>query len=222
MSYFEHKNYRKPKRTTPTLIQISHATKNAIIKHNFDPSEQSIAKLVAQFYLETGGGKYCWNYNLTNIKRNPKNGTFTMLNRVSEVINGHEVYFYPPHIQTCFAAYDDLTSGAYAWLNLLLISKRYTESRKMIFDDEKTPAQFAWQLGLDGFYTASKTHYSKLLQKLYDNKNLIVHAANAMRIDYLDIQVDELELKETIYKPLSDILKEIEEEYQQELDLIGG
>jgi hypothetical protein len=82
------------------------------------PSTKVLKLLLGQWALETGNGKYIHNYNFGNVKRR-KADTHWQFFRCSEIINGQEVFFDPPHPACSFAAYLDGTSGAVAFIETL-------------------------------------------------------------------------------------------------------
>jgi hypothetical protein len=82
------------------------------------PSTKILDLLMAQWALETGNGKSTHNYNFTNIKRNAGDPYFQYF-RCSEIIDGVEVFFDPPHPQCAFAAYKTPADGAAAYIRIL-------------------------------------------------------------------------------------------------------
>lgn len=169
MDYFEHANYRKSVRTTYQLEQASLAIREGFHSiTGFYPSNDSVAKLLAQSRLETGHFQSCWNHNWGNVKRHPDNGTFHMI-RCNEMINGVYEWFDPPHIQCCFAAYDSQEEGAIAWMKLIITGSRYVRAYQKLIDPESSSYDFCWMLGICGYYTADKHHYSSVAQNLYSS-----------------------------------------------------
>jgi hypothetical protein len=82
------------------------------------PSKKILKLLLGQWALETGNGKFVHNYNYGNIKAS-SGSPYVQHFRCSEIIDGKEVFFDPPHPQTAFAAYKTAEDGAVAFINTL-------------------------------------------------------------------------------------------------------
>jgi hypothetical protein len=111
-----------------------------------DLSQTGARTLAAQFMAETAGGKYCFNWNLGNVKAGPNDPHMYLHNvwecdtpggaaiqvqnsnglahiALPEEIKQHGwrcaeavVVFQPPHAQCRFRAYESLSVGAQLWL----------------------------------------------------------------------------------------------------------
>lgn len=123
--------------------------------YNEYPSNNSLALLYAQWALETGFGKSCWNYNYGNIKRSADED-YCMF-RCDEIINGKAVWFDPPSKVTWFRAYPNALAGAYDYIKFLSQRKRYEKAWQSVINGD--PADFAHQLKIAGYYTASESIY---------------------------------------------------------------
>ena len=128
--------------TTPTPRQVV----DMLLSNWSALTENGARTLTAQFMAETGGGKYCFNWNLGNVKAGA-NGPHMYLRNVWECdsqagaeaqvakanglariataaeIKAHgwkcpnvTVVFDPPHPQCRFRAYASLQDGAQRWL----------------------------------------------------------------------------------------------------------
>jgi len=85
-----------------------------------DPARETILCLLAQSALETGRWKYCWCWNLGNIRAWPGwSGAYCQQPRVSEIVNGREVFYYPPDPMTNFRAYGSLDEAAASYMRTL-------------------------------------------------------------------------------------------------------
>lgn len=115
---------------------------------------ESLCVLLAQWALETGHGKACWNYNLGNIKSFQKGGEWCFF-RCNEIIKGKVVWFEPDHPACCFVAYRTLNSGAEAYLDKL--HTRFAKAWPFVLAGD--PAQFTIQLKAQGYFTAYLEDY---------------------------------------------------------------
>jgi hypothetical protein len=142
--------------------------------YNSYPSMDSLSLLWAQWALETGRGKAIHCYNFGNIKKryaNPKYGITDdghnwCMFRCSEIINGKEIWFDPPHIQTHFRAYDSAIEGATDYIKFVSQRKRYQAAWQQVLAG--SPVGYAHELKKAGYYTASETLYTKGIVKLTD------------------------------------------------------
>lgn len=155
--------YVQPIKTIVTEHDIITAIKQSY--HSLFNSEISIytlAILCAQIFLECGRGKICFNYNLGNIKQT-KEHVWTMY-RCSEIINGKEKYFDPPHPQTHFNAYDSLPQAALEHLKFLNTDRyRLALNAANIGDLE----EYVIELKKAGYFTASLAKYLKPMLSIY-------------------------------------------------------
>ena len=123
------------------------------------PSAKILALLLGQWALESANGKAIHNYNLSNIKRNSGDQYYQYF-RCSEIIDGKEVFFDPPHAQCAFAAYKTPVEGAKAYLRIL-------KKRPNWWNGLLTGDVVAFNTGLSTapkFYTADPSLYLKVLQ----------------------------------------------------------
>ncbi len=81
------------------------------------PSRAILGLMMGQWALETGNGKSVHNYNFGNKKAS--GGDDYQFFRCSEVVNGVEVFYDPPHPTCKFAAYPNAEAGAVAHIQLL-------------------------------------------------------------------------------------------------------
>lgn len=130
------------------------------------PSVDSLALLWAQWALESGRGKFCHLYNFGNIKKQykPDDGHDWCMFRCSEILNGKEYWFNPPHIQTHFRAYQNSTDGAYDYITFLSKRKRYLLSWEQVKKGDASA--FVHELKKAGYFTADEERYKKAVVKL--------------------------------------------------------
>lgn len=135
-----------------------------------EPSRDSILVLLAQWGIETGDGRACWNFNLGNVKRVPGE-PWTWLQNVWEMIGGKKQVFQPPHPQTHFRAFRSLDDGAAAYLAFL--HSRFAKSWPAVTDGD--PAGFAHLLKLQRYYTADEQQYARAMRARFDAFSRTVH-----------------------------------------------
>jgi hypothetical protein len=82
------------------------------------PTVSTLGFLIAQTALETGNWNSLWNYNFGNAKAT-KSDPYVQFFRCSEVINGKEVFFDPPHPTCKFVAHKDAADGAAHYVRVL-------------------------------------------------------------------------------------------------------
>lgn len=123
-----------PTRTRTSIPVLFSALREAWIDELGEvPSSESLLVLLAQWGIETGDGKSCWNFNLGNVKR-IQGQPWTWLSNVPEILSHvpadatrHVVlgagkfkcYFDPPNAQTHFRAFATLEEGAPAFVRFL-------------------------------------------------------------------------------------------------------
>jgi hypothetical protein len=120
------------------------------------PKKESLAVLSAQVCIETGL-KFCWLNNLGNIKRYGEHDWQAY--RCSEIINGKEEWFDPPHKMTQFCAYLSPSQGAKEYIEFVSKRKRYQKAWQSVLAGD--PKAYAINLHDAGYYTASVALYSK-------------------------------------------------------------
>jgi hypothetical protein len=155
----------------PQIINISEkeavqALYNAFIKkYKCKPSNNALAILYAKTALETGRFKKgFYNYNFGNIKKQ-KDQKWTMF-KCSEIINGKEIWFEPPHFQTHFSAYESLKEGALAYINFVSGKQRYFNAWKALLNGN--PENYVHELKVAGYFTASEDLYLKAVLSLFN------------------------------------------------------
>lgn len=128
------------------------------------PTEKTTALIWAQWALETGRGKSCFNFNLCNIKEFNSSKPLHMLHGVWEIIDGKKVVFEPPNPQTWFRAYETLEEGMLDYLHTL--KKRFFKSiDSLILGDA---IGFALSLKQQNYFTASVSIYQANLSSLQE------------------------------------------------------
>jgi hypothetical protein len=127
------------------------------------PADQQVAVLMAQSALETGRWKSCWNYNLGNIKGGGKWKGDTCQFRCNEVLGGVVQWFDPPHPQTTFRAYPNLTDAAadYLWL----LRRRFSVAWEPVLRGD--PVAFSQALKAQRYYTAPEPPYTRAVKSLF-------------------------------------------------------
>lgn len=148
----------KDKITTLTEEEAAYALNEAWNNlYGYYPHVDSLSILWAQSALETGRWKIIHCYNFGNIKKTE--GHDYCMFRCSEVLNGKNIYFDPPHTQTHFNAYEDATAGATEYLEFISKRPRY----KSAWDQVKlgNPNKYCAELRLAGYFTADLISYTK-------------------------------------------------------------
>lgn len=130
-----------------------------------DPSDYTLACLVGQSGLETGNWHAIHCYNFGNIKPGSHwQGDYTMF-RCNELIDGELKWFDPPDPQTWFRAYETAAEGAYDYLAFLALASHPDRPNKYalawLAAKSGNPTQFAHELHVAGYYTASERLYIK-------------------------------------------------------------
>lgn len=141
--YTDNPNEVATTRTTPTAREVVHMLLAAWPELN----EQGARTLTAQFMGETGDGKYCFNWNLGNVKASASQKHMYLANvwecasadtapsmvekagGLAHIADDAEakkhgwacpsviVVFQPPHAQCRFRAYGSLQEGAARWVD---------------------------------------------------------------------------------------------------------
>lgn len=144
-------------RTTFSTQDYADAVRSA------DPSlaREQAGVLWAQYALETGRGKACWNSNIGNVKVTPAQVAagidYFMLPDTSEYIGGRLVIFQPPHEQTWFRHFGSL-GEAMAHHIVFLRDRRYKPAWPAVLSGD--PETFARTLKQLGYYTGSADIYA--------------------------------------------------------------
>lgn len=128
-----------------------------------DPSltREQAGVLWAQYALETGRGKACWNANIGNVKATPAQVAagvdYFMLPNTWEILHGRRVVFQPPDPQTWFRHFTTL-GEAMAHHIVFLRDRRYKPAWPAVLSGD--PETFARELKRLGYYTASADVYA--------------------------------------------------------------
>lgn len=135
------------------------------------PDKKQIGVIFAQWSIETGQGKFCWNNNIGNVKyipsKNPENDNveYMMLKNTWEIIKGQKVVFQPPSPQTWFRAFDTLADGVTFHVNFLRGNK-YAKVWTAV--EAGDPDTFAHLLKEAKYYTAPEILYVKNMHIYFD------------------------------------------------------
>lgn len=148
------------------------------------PNNKQLAILLSQCVLETGHFKSCKNFNFGNVKASTKYDGYIQFFKASEIINGKEIHFYPPHPQTRFRAFLSANDGAFDYL-LFLQDKRYANAVTHLKNGDV--ARYTTALSAAGYFTASLSLYLKTMQSLY---NKLMEVTPEYLSDYLSKNLD--------------------------------
>lgn len=150
------------------LTPLSEAEATFYLKEAFKivvghyPTIDVLALVWAHSALEVGRWRYIHNNNWGNIKK-IKGQKYTSY-RCSEILNGKEIWFDPPHVQTLFAAWDTPLEGAIAYLTFLKNRKRYQKAWAQLIIGNA--AEYSHELKVAGYYTANEARYTAIVVKL--------------------------------------------------------
>ncbi len=159
--------YVPAKRTKDDLRKVLESIRRAWS----EGSRESCLVLLAQWGIETGDGRACWNHNLGNVKRY-LGQSWTMLHNVWEILNGRRVVFQPPHAQTHFAAFDSLDQGAVSFLKK--IRTRFAAAWPAVLSG--SPGEFARELKRLRYYTADVKAYTYAIEARYRQFDALTRA----------------------------------------------
>jgi flagellum-specific peptidoglycan hydrolase FlgJ len=156
-------NVKEAKKTPISTVEFVESARR-IIPNVFGSEfpNEAIALFWAQWALETGKGKHCYNYNLGNIKQFDRSKPLHMLDHVWEIINGEKKIFPKGHPQTWFRAYENLDEGMYDYLSLL----KYRYKSSIEGAKEGDPVKFVSMLKKYGYFTANEQEYLKAIKSL--------------------------------------------------------
>jgi len=130
-------------------------------------STKSVIVLLAHSALETGGWRKGFHsYNMGNIRANIsklKPNEFFTLFKCSEILNGKEVWFYPPDPNCSFRAFKTLEDGMAHHL-AFLAKPSYKNVWQKVLDGD--PAGYSHELHQNKYYTASESLYTRGLIRL--------------------------------------------------------
>lgn len=154
-----------PDKLTPlTAAEVAPAFRAAYVQvFGAKPSVRTLAILMAQSALESGRWRSLHCFNLTNIKASESYEGFYCLYRCSEIINGREEWFSPPHPQCRFRAFLSLAEASVDYL-LFLTRARYQPALKQAQAGD--PRAFVDALKKGGFFTAAEEPYAKAVVSL--------------------------------------------------------
>lgn len=146
-------------RTTPTIAEWTASVTRAWMDllHSV-PTQAALSVLWAQFALETGRGKSCFNHNLGNIKRVPGDGHDWCILNTFEYIDGRRV-----DVPDTFRAYPTLDAGALDYLRFLTRTSYADPWACVVAGDADA---FARALKYMGYYTAPAIEYAAGLKSL--------------------------------------------------------
>jgi peptidoglycan hydrolase-like protein with peptidoglycan-binding domain len=172
--------------TTPTARQVVD-----MLRENWSAlTENGARTLTAQFMAETGGGKYCFNWNLGNVKAGANEPHMYLRNvwecaspgtadalvakggGLARIASAEEmkrrgwkcpaatVVFDPPHPQCRFRAYASLRDGAQRWLGHHLRIAGKDSGYVTALNNGNIPT-VAHALKVARYYTASESDYAR-------------------------------------------------------------
>ena len=186
--YTDNPNEVATRTTTPTpreVVNMLSSTWSAL-------NDNGVRTLTAQFMVETGGGKYCFNWNLGNVKAQANEPHMYLRNvwecysqaRASaevekspnlariptpDEIKQHGwkcpnavVVYSPPHPQCRFHAYASLQDGAQRWLGLHQKIARDNPDYLTALNAGDVAAA-AHALSQAAYYTAGEQQYAALM-----------------------------------------------------------
>lgn len=153
------------KKTPLTEYEAAYALREAWKKlYSSYPANNQLALLWAQSCLECGRWKSMHLYNFGNLKPGKNYPDYYQMFRCSEILNGKEVFFDPPHEQTWFRAYKTMVDGAIDYIEFVSKRPRYLKAWEALKTGD--PAKFSHELKVAGYYTASEKKYTDALVKL--------------------------------------------------------
>jgi hypothetical protein len=198
-TYTDNPNEVVTRTTTPTPREVVYMLLGAWP----DLTENGARTLTGQFMAETGGGKYCFNWNLGNVKAGPNEphmylhnvwecdsqagaeGQVARANGLARIatadeINKHGwkcprvvVVYDPPHAQCRFRAYDSLQDGARRWLG--------HHQRIALADPRLITAlnagdihAVAHALKTARYYTAAEADYARAMTRTKENVDRVL------------------------------------------------
>jgi len=157
--------YLEPKLTNLSAGEAYYGLHEAW-KKIFDetPSFNTIVILLSQTALETGRWAKMYNYNWGNIKSHSDDGHYWTMYDCSEIINGREFFFHPPHDQCKFRAYRSVEDGAEDYIRLVSKKKNYEIAFRALKRGDVDTYTRALKQG--GYFTANLFHYLKSMRSL--------------------------------------------------------
>jgi hypothetical protein len=188
--YTDNPNEVVTKQTKPSAREVVSMLQQAWS----DLTETGARTLTSQFMAETGEGKYCFNWNLGNVKAganerhmylhnvwecDSQSGAQTAVaksNGLAHVATADEiskngwkcpaatVVYEPPHPQCRFRAYESLSDGAQRWLGHHQKIAQKNPQFLTALNNGDVPA-VAKALKHAGYYTASEADYAKAMTR---------------------------------------------------------
>jgi hypothetical protein len=133
-------------------------------KFAFYPEKKQICVLLSQVYLETGRTKFCWNYNLGNIKKTDNDPYDYYFVKCNEIINGKVVWFDKPDKAARFVSFASLDEGVEFYLDKLY--KRFGGAWDFVIAGDADG--FSRKLKKLNYYTADVEQYTKGIVSIYN------------------------------------------------------
>lgn len=127
-----------------------------------EPRPDQLAVLLAQSALETGRWRSCYNWNLGNLKAGSAAPSWYAV-RCSEILNGREVFFDPPHPACRFVAYPSRREGVAAYWRLM--RQRFRSAWPFV--EAGDPRGFVHALKAARYFTAAEQPYADAVKKLH-------------------------------------------------------
>lgn len=135
---------------------------------NTTPSKEAIGIIVAQNGIETGASKFCYCYNIGNVKARDIPGqiiNYCSLNGVWEIIGGKRIIIPPTNPGAWFLAFDTLKDGCKFHLNFL---KTTSYKAAWPYIEQGSVAGYAAALRNHGYYTAPLANYIAGMNRFYN------------------------------------------------------
>jgi hypothetical protein len=188
--YTNNPNEVVTQRTTPTARDVI----SMLLQAWPQLTEQGARTLTAQFMGETGEGKYCFNWNLGNVKAGANDRHMYLrdvwecysqssaqpevdrANGLAHIATADEirkrgwkcpaavVVFEPPHYECRFRAYSNLTEGAQRWLGHHQQIARNNPNFLTSINNGDVPA-VAHALKQVQYYSAAEADYSAIMTR---------------------------------------------------------
>lgn len=123
------------------------------------PGDTSILVLMSHWALETGGGgsMMCWNVGNVKGRKDGSTGDYCLF-KTWEILGGQRV-----DMVDAFLAFPDLNSGVEFYLKTL--KNKFSLAWNSVIQGD--PAQFAHNLKLQRYYTASESSYTSLMKSKF-------------------------------------------------------
>lgn len=149
----------KPEKTPLSSAEASAAIKTAYTRlYGNEPTNETLAILVAQWAHETGNGRSMYNYNFGGIKGKGPSGLTTAY-KTREGWGATEV-----KITDYFRAYNSADEGAEDYLKLL--QRRFPKALDQA--NAGNPEEFVRALKQKGYFTGNEQAYIKSIKSLSD------------------------------------------------------